>query len=209
MKYIKYLIIQNPPPNKEDKKQLNNYFKKILKKTDVEENLDNNGEENIEENDEENIEDNIKGNIDENIYDAIVNNIDNFLQKNDNKELIEVCENKGLEEYDIYKVIMIVEFIKKINKNNINKENTKEKNEENNEAAPNYYEVNTPKNNEGNDKYLSYCVVEVFEYETSQNEISFGMRNPIDEFKRICKDFEVKNEKNANILILMGQIKQN
>jgi hypothetical protein len=127
LKYIKYLIIKNPPPNKENKDQLKNYLKKILSKKE------DNIEEDIEEDVEENLEENIEG--DENIEDAIVNDIDNLLAI-DNKALIKNCEEKGLEEYDLYKVIIIIEFIKKNIKNDIinNNENLKEQNLENNES---------------------------------------------------------------------------
>ena len=47
--------------------------------------------------------------------------------------------------------------------------------------------------NENNieDKYLFYCVIEVFEYETSQRDITYGLKNPKEDFIRICTDFNI------------------
>ena len=34
-------------------------------------------------------------------------------------------------------------------------------------------------------------MIEIYDYETSQNEMTNGLRNPILEFQNLCKDFEI------------------
>jgi hypothetical protein len=44
--------------------------------------------------------------------------------------------------------------------------------------------------------YSIYSMIEIYSYETSQNEMTSGFRNPIPEFQKLCNDFEIecKNE---------------
>ena len=60
------------------------------------------------------------------------------------------------------------------------------------ESAPSTFEeINTTsKDDETNiridSNYKFYCVIEVYEYQTNQMDISYGMRNPIEEITRLC-----------------------
>ena len=166
LKYIKYIIMKNPP-NKENKNELKQYLQKIL--------------------------------LSKVCLDDIVEDFDELLNLNDN-DFKNKCSDYELEEYDIFFLILIIEFIKikKVNDDNLKIEKNKENNTENIGAAPNYSEENTNTlvDSEYNDsKYSFYCVVEVYEYETSQGDIVYGMKNPIEEFKRLCEDFHVTYEK--------------
>ena len=170
LKYIKYLIIKHPPPNKENKDDLKKYLNLLLSKKD---------------------------NIDD-----ILDDFDDILSCN-STEFLSKCTEWELIQYDIYKLKIFVEFIKtnKSNNNNlIDKELDTDKNKENIEAAPNLYETNTI-TDEGKDEYYFYCVVEVFEYMTSQRDIAYGMKNPIEEFERICKDFHILYENECEKII--------
>ena len=42
--------------------------------------------------------------------------------------------------------------------------------------------------------YNIYSLVKSYIYDTSQNEHSYGLLNPIDEFKKICEDFNIIDE---------------
>ena len=104
-------------------------------------------------------------------------------------------------------------------KEEINEEKKKEKNEEKKEEKEE--EKNEEKNGineniqreenstssikkenniDDEDEYLFYCVIEVFEYQTSQRDITLGLRNPKDEYQRICMDFNIKYEEETSYL---------
>ena len=36
-------------------------------------------------------------------------------------------------------------------------------------------------------------MIEIYDYETSQNEMTSGLRNPIPEFQKLCNDFVIIN----------------
>ena len=170
LKYIKYLIIKHPPPDKENKDDLKKYLNELLTKKDI--------------------------------IDDILDDFDDILSCN-STDFLTKCNEWELIQYDIYKLKILVEFIK-TNKNNnnnlIDKVVDTEKNKDNVEAAPNLYEANTI-TDEGKDEYYFYCVVEVFEYMTSQRDIAYGMKNPIEEFERICKDFNIHYENECEKII--------
>ena len=44
----------------------------------------------------------------------------------------------------------------------------------------------------GKESDCIYSVIEIYDYETSQNEYALGFKNPIEEFKNICEDFEIE-----------------
>ena len=50
------------------------------------------------------------------------------------------------------------------------------------------------------DKYSIYSVIEICQYETSQEEITEGLQNPINEFQRICNDFSINCQNNCNYI---------
>jgi len=54
--------------------------------------------------------------------------------------------------------------------------------------------------NSFDDKYLFYSVIEVFEYQTSQKEMTYGLKNSVNEFKRICSDFNIKFENECSYI---------
>ena len=35
-------------------------------------------------------------------------------------------------------------------------------------------------------------MIEIYDYETSQNEYALGLKNQIEEFKNICEDFHIE-----------------
>ena len=162
LKYIKYLILQNNP-NKENNVELKLYLDNIIQS--------------------------------KNKIEIILKNFYKLLKLEDNDFRVIFEEELELEENDSFILELIIEFIKEKEVNgNIKSEKKNENNSENIEAAPNYFEKNqiTPLEDEYIDtKYLFYCVVEIFEYETSQGDIAYGMKNPVDEFKRICDDFHI------------------
>jgi hypothetical protein len=50
------------------------------------------------------------------------------------------------------------------------------------------------------DKYLFYNVIEIYEYKTSEKNMTNGLKNPINEFEKICKDFKIKYYNNCNYI---------
>jgi len=178
LKYIKYLIIKDMPPKKEEKEDLYIYFKKIF---DLKENFLIEMKEDFE-----------------------------VLLNLGEKDFHEQCENWNLEGYDEFKLKIIIEIIRQKDEKNednkeeeINEEKIKEKNEinENIQREENSTSSNLIENSiEDEDEYLFYCVIEVFEYQTSQRDITLGLKNPKDEYQRICMDFNIKYEEETSYL---------
>ena len=54
--------------------------------------------------------------------------------------------------------------------------------------------------NKKEDKFLFYCVIEVFEYETSQRDIVYGLRNPKEDFINICSDFNIEYKNDCHYI---------
>ena len=188
LKFIKYLLIRDPPPEKQKTDDLSNYLKKIFKK--------------------------------EEIINQIIENLEDLLIFNE-EEFEDQCSEWELSKNDIFILKIIVELMKQNNNKlqNIKKEDNvtskdilKEQNEQNTENKINLNSkkemsekhnekigvsskifglelINT--SNSIEDKYVIYSVIKVFNYETSQGEITMGLINPIEEFERICNDFKI------------------
>jgi len=182
LKYIKYVFIKYQPPHKDKKDELYKYFQKFLK-------------------------------LEENINGQIVENLNDFLSYQE-QDFEEQCQELNIfEEDEQYKLKLIIELIKSNNKtadellseatNNINKKIKKIK------INGKYLHLNNLNINlkkliglNINDMislkgdYNLYSMIEIYDYGTSQNEITRGLRNPISEFQKLCNDFEIecKNE---------------
>lgn len=90
-------------------------------------------------------------------------------------QINEKCNNWQFNKEDIFILHMILEIIKNRNRNEILKVAEVQQN-----------------SNDISSKNLFYCLVEVYDYETSENVIAHGVRNPIDEFKKICSDLNIE-----------------
>ena len=108
----------------------------------------------------------------------IIQNYEDLITK-DMEKINQRCKEDDMEINSDYAFILKL-IIKKINEKNKNKENNNISLENNQQD-----ELNT-------NQYLLYCLVEVYEYETSENDISYGLKNPIDEFKKLCLDLKIK-----------------
>ena len=144
LKFVKYLLIRDPPPNIDKKEEFVQYLQKVL------------GD-------------------DSNSIEAIKDNLDDLLTI-DLKEL-------ELKKEDILKVRIVIEILKQ-------KEGSKNKNEKKNEPHTSLIESNFILRND----YNIYSLVKSYINKTSQNEHSYGLLNPIDEFKKICEDFNIIDE---------------
>ena len=87
---------------------------------------------------------------------------------------------------DKRKVRIIIELLKQ--------KGCQNNNDGNNNAEPD------PTKNEiiHHNDYEIYPLIQSYKYKTSQNEHSYGLLNPIDEFKKICEDFNIKGEDGIN-----------
>ena len=185
LKYIKYLIIKDSPPKKEKKDDLFIYFKKVL-------------------------------NIEETKISQILDSLEDLLSFKE-EEFDEKCEEWELSNENIFKLNIIIELINKpIEKDNNQsteetiKSNTPKKEDkiiidqkikENGEPALNSLELNIiSQNNSLDDNYLLYSAIEAFKYETSQGEITVGLINPIEQFKKICDDFKINYENECTFI---------
>ena len=90
-------------------------------------------------------------------------------------EINEKCNNWQFSKENTFKLHMILEIIKNRNRNETQKVAEVQQN-----------------SNDISSKNLFYCLVEVYDYETSENVIAHGVRNPIDEFKKICSDLNIE-----------------
>ena len=99
------------------------------------------------------------------------------------------------EEYEKFKIKIIVELLRK------GKTKNKEKNGinidlNNNEKLEDNKKENLKQdiliNNADMDDIFIYSLIEIYYYDTSQNEYTRGFKNPIEEFKNICRDFNIK-----------------
>ena len=178
LKYIKYVFIKYQPPHKDKKDELYKYFQKFLK-------------------------------LEENIIGQIIENLNDFLSYQE-QDFEEQCQELNiLEEDEQYKLKLIIELIKSHNKTadellsettDINKKIKKIKiNGKNLHLNINLRKliglnVNDIISLKGD--YNLFSMIEIYDYGTSQNEITRGLRNPISEFQKLCNDFEIecKNE---------------
>ena len=181
LKFIKYLLIRDPPPEIDKKDELINYLKKILR-------------------------------VDISIIERI--SIEELISS-DEEALKDIFEDLNISnDYEIFKIRIIIELIKQ-NKtknrensfNNLNlnlKEKENEKNDNLNQEEtkldiPIIYNKKKEENqiiieNEETEEYI-YSVIEVYNYDTSQNEYAKGFKNPINEFENICNNFNIDYSK--------------
>ena len=140
LKYMKYLLIRDPPPE-EDK--MKDYLTKIFV-----------GEESKK----------------------ILEEFDDLMTL-DLEELNDKCRKEfHIDDDNTFKLKIILELI--------NEKNNNIENELNLELQQSSLFNKTS-------RYLFYCLIEVFEYETSENDIAYGLKNSINEFKRICSELNI------------------
>ena len=178
LKYIKYVFIKYQPPLKDKKDELYKYFQKFLK-------------------------------LEENIFEQIFENLKDFLSFQE-QDFEDQCQELNiLEEDEQYKLKLIIELIK--SNGNKNDKTADELLSEKPNNINQKIKING-KNLKINLKkliglnaidmislkgdYNLYSMIEIYDYGTSQNEITRGLRNPIPEFQKLCNDFEIecKNE---------------
>ena len=180
LKYIKYVFIKYRPPLKDKKDELYKYFQKFLK-------------------------------LEENVVKQIIENLKDFLSFQE-QDFDEQCQELNIVDQDEqYKLKLIIELIK--SNDNQNHKTVKEllsetPNNINKKIKINgknlHLKINLKKliglnaidmiSLKGD--YNLYSMIEIYDYGTSQNEITRGLRNPIPEFQKLCNDFEIecKNE---------------
>ena len=194
LRFIKYLLIRDPPPEKEKKDDLSEYFKKVFK------------------------EEGYVKLIIESLEDLLTYNVD---------QLEEQCVDWEFSNNDILKLRIIVELMKQ-NKNkfkNLKKEDNMiskdiltDQNEENkislNNSKRKLKKINrnneVPLNllglglinssNSIEDKHVIYLLIKIHQYETSEGEVTSGLINPIEEFEKICQDFEIKFQNECSFI---------
>jgi len=251
LKYMKYLIIKDPPPELEKKNELDDYLNKVIRNEDNINEIQENNKDllNYDENklkekcDEWEIKkDNIfklkiiikiiKQNINKSLQKEKINNVDDkdkfinlinteIIKKeknedinkknenisiNNNKEEIKKNSNENIQLLNIENK-MIKNIEQSINskesaiidEKELIESNINEKKELNNfqNSIEDYSSID---DNSVDDKYLFYSVIEVFEYQTSQKEMTYGLKNSVNEFKRICSDFNIKFENECSYI---------
>ena len=180
LKYIKYLLIRDRPPKKENINDLSKYLVKTLL-------------------------------CEKPIIDQIIENIDGLISLSKEELFIQCQEEYKLTKIQIFILKIIIELIKRNNFKSLEKENnisqmdiTKDEsntpNKENEEniiinkknEKTNYKIMNLSNiKNSTSDKYSIYSVIEIFKYDTSQDEITTGLINPKNEYEKICADFNI------------------
>ena len=188
--FIKYLLIRDPPPEKEKIDDLSKYLKKVFKE--------------------------------EEFVNSIIESLDDLLTY-DVDQLEEICEEWEFSNIDILKLRIIIELMKKNNNtfknlkkvdNMFSKDNLKDQNEENKINLNNSKEKlkNINRNNKDplnllglssnsvKDKHVIYLVIKIHQYETSEGEVTNGLINPIEEFEKICQDFEIKFQNECSFI---------
>ena len=211
LKYIKYLIIRDPPPEIEKKDELDNYLKKIIK-----------NEDNINEIQEmfKDLLNSDENELNEQFREWDLNDDDIFklkiiiklIKRNTNKSQQKKEENNANNKERANNIIKneanlnIKEISNEKNEdidlNNSTKQLKKEKSENINQDANSLNIIGlTPTPDEKkSDNYLFYCVVEVFTYDTSQREKAYGLRNPTEDFIKICTNFNIKFENDCSYI---------
>ena len=184
LKFIKYLILRDPPPEIEKKSELNDYLNKIIKNEDNINDIQDTFKDLLEFNENEINQQCENWELDKDdifklkiIIKIIKQNINKSSQKEGsnnnakNDKLIDVINGNKINE--IHNDIKLIYKNKKIQE---------EYNYGNNRPAPNslnIIELVTPvPYEEKSNNYSFYCVVEAFIYDTSQREKTYGLRNP-------------------------------
>ena len=173
LKFIKYTFIKNQPPDKENSDQLLLYLKNYLK-------------------------------LEHDIIKQITDNIKDLLTLED-KDFEDQCiEWNIIDDDEQFKLKLIIEIMK----SNIDNKSGKHAKEhvlqtpvgnllENIIKTGKKLKINLKKDKiDFSGEYNFYSLIELYNYETSQEDIARGLKNPINEFHRLCNDFgiEFKNE---------------
>jgi len=166
LKYIKYLFVKNKPPNQEKTDELFKYLKKYLI-------------------------------VEDNIINQIIDNIKDILNYSDQR-FEEQCQEWEIEDDEQFKLKLIIELIKQNDDNKNN--NLQTQNCSLNQILKSGRKLKLKNFNmettieslslEGN--YNLYAMIELYNYETSQEDIASGLINPINEFQKLCEDFEIE-----------------
>ena len=174
LKYIKYVFIRNPPPKIEKSDELLNYLKKNLK-------------------------------VKEDAINQIKDNIKEILDLSE-KEFEDICKELDItEEDEQFKLKLIIEFIKSNSPNKLDKlfqetclETPNDKLLKFLKSGKKFKLIQKMKDDIDIDfdfslerDYKLYSMIELYNYETSQEEITSGLINPINEFQELCKDFNI------------------
>ena len=184
LKFLKYLLERDPPPEKEKTDDLSKYFKRIFK-----------NEENVKQ---------------------IIENLEDLLPINKEEDFEDQCSEWKFSDIDIIKLKVILELMKQnksklISENLLTTQNEKNKLNEKEEQTKIINEKNEVSlnpfglelingSNSLDDKYVIYSAIKAFKYETSQEEITMGLINPIEEFEKICYDFKIKFENECSFI---------
>ena len=185
LKYIKYIFIKNQPPNKENTNELFNYLKTYLK-------------------------------ADEDIVKQIAENIKDILDFNE-QQFEEQCQELDLTEDDEQFKLKIIVKLMKLNEEKIKSKSIREGNIQTpNDILQNFIktgkklklnilsnediDLNTIEIISLDGEYNIYSMIELYNYETSQEDIASGLRNPINEFQKLCKDFNIDFEKDGTFI---------
>jgi len=192
VRFIKYLLIRDPPPEKGKIDDLSKYLKKVFKK--------------------------------EEYVELIIKSLEDLLKYNPD-EFEEQCLDWEFSNNDFLKIKIIVELMKQNKnkfknlkdtmiskdilagqneKNKISLKNRKEQNNKinrNNEVPLNLLGLGLiSPSNSIEDKYVIYLVITVHQYETSEGETTKGVINPIEEFEKICQDFEINFQNECSFI---------
>ena len=172
LKYIKYVFIKNQPPHKDQNDELNKYFQKYLK-------------------------------LEEKVIKQIIENLEDFLSFKE-QDFEEQCQYINIIDQDEqYKLKLIIELIK--SNDNQNHKAANEHLSEMNGGVKTKLKINgknfkidleklidlTTSNISLKGDYNIYSMIEIYDYETSQEEMTSGLRNPIPEFQKLCNDFGI------------------
>ena len=168
LKYIKYVFIKYPPPVKGNNDELYIYFQRYLK-------------------------------LEEDAIRQIIKNQEYFLSFQD-QDFEEQCQELNIIDQDEqYKLKLIIELIKSNDNQNHKTETSENIKQKIKIDGKNFrLKINLEKliNLNAIDislkgDYTIYSMIEIYDYETSQNEMTSGLRNPIPEFQKLCNDFEI------------------
>ena len=163
LKYIKYVLLKNKPPNPDQVNELLKYLKKFLK-------------------------------ADEDIINQVIQNIKELLDYTE-QQIEDQCQEWEIEEDEQIKLKIIIELMKK---EVVDINNSKQQEELNLEAENGRQLINNIDNEiiitesiNLKGEYELYSLIELYDYETSQEDMTSGLINPINEFKKLCEDFKI------------------
>ena len=189
LKFIKYTFIINQPPSITKPKELFQYLKTFLK---IEENTINQIIEIV--NDiltyTEDIFDEQCQLLDIKDEDEIFKlKIVIELVKNNNIKNNEKNKDNSLENFNTPKDVKVIENLIKSGKKLIFNHDLILTKKNRDEIDSNIFDQVSLKND-----YNIYSMIKTYDYKTSQGEITTGLINPINEFQKLCSDFEIEHQ---------------